>query len=353
MRGFDPVGILRYDDASLERALRSGGEARLGAWLLTIGVGGAAYGFAFGAWRSLEQGVYSAIKLPLLLLLVLASSALLNGAFAAILRTDFDLRASFRSMVFAFSSAAALLLAFSPVALFLMWSLPGPNAAGAEGTARTLLVAHVLVIGLAATLGNMRLYRAIRLELGERQSRRLLGVWLVVQAFVGTQLSWILRPFLCKPGLEPEFLRGDAFASNFYEEMLRLALGAGGEVSMVQVFVVFAIVATVGFGLWLRAERRVVQARLARDGGFLSFPEGEVFFSFAQLDAVLPLDRRGSAWLIPVDLRDPVGTGRGRRFLFRYADEEAARSAYDVLQAGWARSKFPSVPYRTELTSDR
>jgi len=42
--------------------------------------------------------------------------------------------------------------------------------------------------------------------------------------FLGSQLSWILRPFIGAPGLPVQFIRADALHGNFYEAVFR-ALG--------------------------------------------------------------------------------------------------------------------------------
>jgi hypothetical protein len=41
--------------------------------------------------------------------------------------------------------------------------------------------------------------------------------WLAGNLFFGSQLTWILRPFIGAPGLPVEFVRATAFKGNFYE----------------------------------------------------------------------------------------------------------------------------------------
>ena len=40
---------------------------------------------------------------------------------------------------------------------------------------------------------------------------------------LGSQLSWLLRPFVGSPGLPIEFIRKEAFHGNFFEAVLRAA----------------------------------------------------------------------------------------------------------------------------------
>ncbi len=55
-------------------------------------------------------------------------------------------------------------------------------------------------------------------------ARRVLMAWLAVNLFLGSQLCWILRPFIGSPSLPVEFLRTEAFRGNFYETVFRSLL---------------------------------------------------------------------------------------------------------------------------------
>ena len=48
----------------------------------------------------------------------------------------------------------------------------------------------------------------------------LAAVWVGAYAFVGTQLGWMLRPFVGSPFYPVVFLREDALDRNFYEFVL-------------------------------------------------------------------------------------------------------------------------------------
>jgi hypothetical protein len=48
-----------------------------------------------------------------------------------------------------------------------------------------------------------------------------LYAWLAGNLFLGSQLSWILRPFIGSPEMRVEFLRKTAFDGNFYETVFR------------------------------------------------------------------------------------------------------------------------------------
>jgi hypothetical protein len=46
---------------------------------------------------------------------------------------------------------------------------------------------------------------------------RVMFAWLAGNLFLGSQLTWILRPFIGSPDLPIQFLRETAFQGNFYE----------------------------------------------------------------------------------------------------------------------------------------
>ena len=49
----------------------------------------------------------------------------------------------------------------------------------------------------------------------------VLFAWLAGNLLLGSQLSWILRPFIGSPGLPVEFVRPTALKGNFYETVFR------------------------------------------------------------------------------------------------------------------------------------
>jgi hypothetical protein len=50
-------------------------------------------------------------------------------------------------------------------------------------------------------------------------ARRVLIAWLAGNLFLGSQLCWILRPFIGSPNLEVAFFRPDPLQGNFYETL--------------------------------------------------------------------------------------------------------------------------------------
>lgn len=223
------ASLCRLDDAIVAR-VRAGQELpKIALWAVKLTLcSGALYGFVFGLWRAPEQAVYAAVKLPLLLLLIVAASAVINGFLALVLRSRIGVMQGLVAILLSLSVAAVMLAAFAPVALLFVLGVPGPGHPTATPeelyrTAEYVLLFHTVVIGFAGIAGNFRLFRLLtRLAPSPAIARRVFVSWLLVDGLVGTQLSWILRPFLCKPTLEPEFVRKDALQGNFFEELGRI-----------------------------------------------------------------------------------------------------------------------------------
>lgn len=215
--------LLRGDVEAIYRWNTRWSADRFILHVLVIVAGSGAYGAAMGWWRDPQQAVFTALKFPLIILLTALGNALINGMLAPLLGLNIPFRQSFSAILMSFAITAAILGAFSPLVAFMVWNAP-PMAAGGMGplTYNFILLAHVLVIALAGTTGNARLLQLLSKAAGSRAvAWRVLCAWLAANFFLGSQLSWILRPFIGSPRLPVEFLRHDAFHGNFYETTLR------------------------------------------------------------------------------------------------------------------------------------
>ena len=213
--------LLRGEGEAIARWNRDWDVRRLALHLTIIVLGSGSYGAAMGWWRAPEQALFVAIKLPLIILLVTAGNALINGMLAPLLGLNLRFRESVSAIVMSFTVMSVILAAFSPVVAFFVWSLSGPAAS--PETVRLgysfFLLLHVVLIALAGIVGNVRLFQFLRERAGERPSaaQNVLAAWLAVNLFLGSQLGWILRPFIGSPNLDVEFFRPNALQGNFYE----------------------------------------------------------------------------------------------------------------------------------------
>jgi|RhiMethySRZTD1v2_1073278.scaffolds.fasta_scaffold01970_22 hypothetical protein len=185
---------------------------------VVLGVAGSALlGAALGGSSGQPWlGVFAAIKVPLLLL---CSTALCVPSFFVIntllgLREDFS--AACRALLAAQATLGLALGALAPVTVFLTLSVGDPY----------LLTLFDAVLFAAATwAGHQVLSRHYRpLLQRDARHRYALRAWIVLYAFAGMQLAWVLRPFRGTEGLPVQFLRPEAFEQNAYLVLIEHAL---------------------------------------------------------------------------------------------------------------------------------
>lgn len=212
--------LLRGEVAAIVAWLERWSARRVALYLVVIFAGAGSYGAAMGWWRDPQQAVYAAIKFPLVILLTTFGNALLNAMLAPLLGLNLAFRQSLLAMLMSFTIASAILGAFSPLILFLVLNAPPlqPGVVVSENTYVLIQLTQVAVIAFAGLAANLRLLQLLR-QLGGSVpvARKVLCAWLAGNLLLGSQLVWILRPFIGLPGLPVEFLRPNAFAGNFYE----------------------------------------------------------------------------------------------------------------------------------------
>jgi hypothetical protein len=135
-------------------------------------------------------------------------------------------RQSFSAILMSFVIAAAILGAFSPLLAFMVWNAPSMSPEAVSGSTYSFIkLTHVAVIAFAGITGNVRLFQLLAQLGGSRTvARRVLFAWLAVNLFLGSQLSWTLRPFIGSPLLPVEFFRAAALHGNFYENIFHSLL---------------------------------------------------------------------------------------------------------------------------------
>jgi len=212
--------LLRGDVQSLEAWSAHWNAQRIVSHIAIIVVGAGLYGAAMGWWRDPKQALYTAIKFPLIILLTATGNAMLNAMLAPLLGLNIPFRQSFLAILMSFTISGAILGSFAPLVAFVIWNSPPmtPDAWASSGPYSFILLTFVLIIAFAGITANLRLMQLL-VHLGRRRdvALRVLFAWLVGNLFFGTQLSWILRPFIGAPGLPVQFLRDNAFKGNFYE----------------------------------------------------------------------------------------------------------------------------------------
>lgn len=212
--------LLRADAAELHRSILDR-EKRL-SWvcLLVICTGAGAYGAVMGSWRSGLQSVYTGLKLPLVFLLTSFGNGLLNGMLAPLLGLNISFRQSLLCVLVSFTTAALILGSLSPVAAFVVWNTPGLTSSTAlsspeYGLLQLTLAGFIAVAGVAA---NVRLFPLLRQWSPNRAvARNVLLAWLAGNLFLGSQISWVMRPFIWDPSGTITFIGRQYWHGSFYE----------------------------------------------------------------------------------------------------------------------------------------
>lgn len=178
------------------------------------------YGSVLAGWRSPLLSAYVAIKLPSLFLGTMAVVSVFNWMTASILGSGLSFRSTVFVVLASMTIACWILLSLVPVALFFLVS--GISYAETHDELRyshnLILMTHIVILGIAGIAGNASLLKGLRRVVSDRcPSGTLFILWLIAFAFVGCQLSWILRPFVGSPFYPVAFMRPDCLDRNFYE----------------------------------------------------------------------------------------------------------------------------------------
>ncbi|MCH8273308.1 MAG: actin-binding WH2 domain-containing protein [Armatimonadetes bacterium] len=174
----------------------------------------AIYGAIIGAYHSGLQSLSSAVKLPILYLL---TSAICFPTLY-ILNLLFGTKQTFAQHLVLLLSALGitglLLLSFAPITAFFMMT---------SAHYQFFKLMNVGILGLCAIFGVRFFFRGMMTisgsEEGEADARvRIIWLWIMLYAFVGSQLGWTLRPFFGSPDLEFEVMR--EIGGNFYMNII-------------------------------------------------------------------------------------------------------------------------------------
>lgn len=180
--------------------------------LLPIVLFGMLYGAVLGAFGGItpdrwEQMLYSAIKVPMLLLVTFAvclpSFFVLNTLLGV--RDDFGV--ALRALISVQSVLTIVLASFAPYTAMWYVSTTG------YGSATLFNGVMFFIASIVAQFALRRLYRPL-IAIDPRH-RILMRTWLVLYVIVGIQMAWVLRPFVGNPATPTTFFRTENFGNAF------------------------------------------------------------------------------------------------------------------------------------------
>lgn len=188
--------------------------------VVAIVAGAGSYGAAIGCWRAPLQAFYTGIKLPLVILLTTLGNGLLNGMLAPLLGLNVTFRQSLALVLMSFAMTAMVLGALTPVALFIVWNTPPLSGSTTSSSPEYALLQLTLAVfvALAGVMGNLRLVPLLREWAGNAMvARNVLLAWLAGNLFLGSQICWVLRPFIGETNHPVQFIGQNCFQGSFFE----------------------------------------------------------------------------------------------------------------------------------------
>lgn len=170
----------------------------------------AIYGAIIGSFHSWQQALSSAVKLPALYLITLIICFPTLYFFNILFGSQRTFGQHFAMLLTAVAVISVLLFSFAPITLFFLIS---------TFNYQFFTLLNVGILSITGFIGIKFLYQGMRL-LAEEDTEgieirmKLLRFWLILYAFVGTQLAWTLRPFFGTPGTS--FVLFRELDGNFY-----------------------------------------------------------------------------------------------------------------------------------------
>lgn len=170
----------------------------------------ALYGAVMGSSHSLLQGLSSAVKLPVVFLSTLVVCAPTLYFFNLNYGSNQSLSQNVALMLTTITVTSVLLLSFAPVVTFFLLT---------TSQYQFFKLLNVGVFTISGIVGVTFLRQGMQIvsyggSEGAGARRRVVWLWILLYAFVGSQMAWTLRPFVGAPGLPFELFR--QLGGNFY-----------------------------------------------------------------------------------------------------------------------------------------
>jgi len=172
------------------------------------------YGIVMGSYHSFLQSMVAGIKVIILFL----STIIICFPSFFVIQQVLGSKMSIRQMIVIVLSGLVLtstiILSFTPIVLFFQFT---------GGNYHFLQLLHVAIFVFAGFFGLRIMVEALKFGCEKKAIYPQIGVtifkiWIVILAFVGIQLSWNLRPFLCEKKEEFKLFR--KYEGNFYTAII-------------------------------------------------------------------------------------------------------------------------------------
>jgi len=170
----------------------------------------ALYGAVIGSSHSLWQALSSAAKMPILFLATLVVCSPTLYFFNVLFGSNQSLTQNFCLILTCITVSSVLLLSFTPIVFFFLLT---------TGGYQFFKLLNVLACGVSGWMGVLFLTQGMRIvstagKEGAGARRNVVRFWILLYAFVGSQMAWTLRPFIGAPSMKFELFR--QLGGNFY-----------------------------------------------------------------------------------------------------------------------------------------
>jgi hypothetical protein len=188
----------------------AGLNVKIRAMLISSIIFFALHGAVMGSTHSLWQTLSSAVKLPVLFLSTLVVCSPTLYFFNLIFGSNQSLTQNFTLILTAITVTGVLLLSFTPIVLFFLLT---------TNSYQFFKLLNVGVFTVAGFVGVRFLTQGMQVvstggKEGTGARRAVVRLWIIVYAFVGSQMAWTLRPFIGAPSMDFELFR--QLGGNFY-----------------------------------------------------------------------------------------------------------------------------------------
>jgi hypothetical protein len=172
------------------------------------------YGIVMGSYHSFIQAIVAGLKVTVLFLATLIICFPSFFVIQQVLGSKMSLRQMIIIVLSGFVLTSSIALSFAPI--IILFQITGGNY-------HFLQLLHVAIYLFAGIFGMRLMIEALKFACEKKATYPQIGVmvfriWIVILAFVGIQLAWNLRPFLCEKNEEFKLFR--KYEGNFYTAII-------------------------------------------------------------------------------------------------------------------------------------
>lgn len=173
------------------------------------------YGLIIGLSHSILQGAMSIFKLPALYILTLLICIPAFFIFSSIFGSVKSLWQGLALGMVATCVISILMVGFAPVTLFFLIT---------TDNYQFFKILNVVFFAISGIVGARIFYKSVQTHLETDEAKgssriMFLRMWILLYAFVGSQLGWTLRPFFGNP--DQPFVAFQEVRGNFYSNITK------------------------------------------------------------------------------------------------------------------------------------